>query len=103
MYAKENVYAFKNDTSNYIRLNQIATLKKYQSWIVSRMVEEEEATTPLSDIFTSKISDDLQYNFIAGFQAYDRNVSRGGILCLNVGWGKTIIISNYCCGEVVQP
>ncbi len=92
MYAKENVYAFKNDTSTYTRLNQIATLKKYQSWIVSRMVEEEEATEPLSDIYTSKISDDLQYNFIAGFQAYDRNVSRGGILCLNVGWGKTIII-----------
>jgi len=91
-YAKRNVARLKADTSTYMSLNKITCLKKYQSWLVQKMIEEENSGTSLSHMFTKSLTDDLQYNMIAGFQEREDTKSNGGILALNVGWGKTIII-----------
>ena len=91
-YGRRNVSIMKRDQLNYMALNKITSLNKYQSWLVTRMVNEENSEKPLSHIFTKRLTDDLQYNMIAGFQERENTTSNGGILALNVGWGKTIII-----------
>ena len=91
-YGRRNVSIMKRDQVNYMALNKITSLNKYQSWLVTRMVNEENSEKSLSHIFTKRLTDDLQYNMIAGFQERENTTSNGGILALNVGWGKTIIM-----------
>ena len=91
-YGRRNVTKFKRDETNYMSQNKINVLKKYQSYIVKRMIEEENAEVPISDIFTSNFKGSMCYNSLVGFCKKDDDVSYGGFLSLDVGWGKTIII-----------
>lgn len=91
-YAQKNVKRMKNDTTDFEKLNKIQTLKKYQSWTVHKMVEEENNSAPLSDIFNYKFNGPMCYNSILGFKKKKDGISNGGFLSLNVGWGKTIIV-----------
>ena len=91
-YAKRSVTKFKKDTTNYQVNDKIVSLKKYQSWIVSQMIKEENSDMPLSDIFTYDLNGSMSYNSIIGFCEKKNTHTYGGFLSLNVGWGKTIII-----------
>lgn len=91
-YAKIKTKEFQEDTTNYVAENKISSLKKYQSWMVKKMVEEEQSKEPLSQMFSTKIGDDLEYNFINGFTSTNCNSTNGGIVSLEVGWGKTVLI-----------
>ena len=91
-YGRRNVNKFKREETNYMSENKINMLKKYQSYIVKRMIEEENAEVPISDVFSSNFSGSMCYNSLVGFFKKDDDVSYGGFLSLDVGWGKTVII-----------
>lgn len=69
----------------------IGSLYYYQNFLVTEMKKHEEKDCYTSDIF-NKHFDKFTYNYIDGFQRKITDKSNSGILCLNPGFGKTVII-----------
>lgn len=68
----------------------IRTLKKYQNWLVTRMLKEETNDEYLTDFFNIHWPR-FTFNAISGFGTHESTKANGGLLCLNTGLGKTVI------------
>ena len=91
-YAKKNTRKFKTEMNTIEKETKIPSLKNYQNWMVNRMVNEENSENALSEIFSQTLSDTVSYNRISGFTRNMKSKTNGGILSLDVGWGKTVIM-----------
>lgn len=84
---------FQTESKTYMSENKIESLLRHQSFVVSKMVNEETSNDPMSDFYNLNIHSEATYNAICGFIPTEKNVKcNGGILALRTGWGKTICI-----------
>lgn len=111
-YSKERTVAFRNDLeargeAMILKKRVIPSLKTYQSWMVEQLQREEASTDFMTEIFCRNFSS-VQYNELCGFTPELSIRANGGLLHLNTGWGKTVImielmLRSPCSTLVVAP